>query len=116
MDMSIPWESHTEKCLVRKRNSVDPGFGIGVTNVLEEEILFGRHARESSGSSTEAARARQEAGCQALYTGEILTPSKVNGITGASRDCSHEWRWEGPNPWSALRLTPRKCHQTDGPT
>lgn len=28
MDMSIPWESHTEGCLVRKRNSTDPDFGI----------------------------------------------------------------------------------------
>lgn len=28
MDMSIPWESHTEGSLVRKRNSTDPGFGI----------------------------------------------------------------------------------------
>lgn len=58
--MSIPRESHTEGCLVRKSNSRDPGFGTGVTNALEEEIIFGRHTRESSGSSTNAARARQE--------------------------------------------------------
>ena len=79
-----------EGCLVRKRNSMDPGLAIGVTNALEEQLIFGRNVRESAGSSTNALRDRQEAGCQASLAGEILAPSKVNGITEASRDCSHE--------------------------
>lgn len=88
-DLPIPWGRHTEGHLARK-SSRDPDFAVRVRNAPEEQLGFGRNIKRSRGSSTRAARARQEAGCQAALAGEILTPSKVNGITGASGDCSHE--------------------------
>lgn len=73
-----------------RKSSRDPGFAVRVRNALEEQLSFGRNIKQSTGSSMRAPGAKQEAGCQAALAGEILTPSKVNGITGASRDCSHE--------------------------
>lgn len=67
---------------MRKSNSVDPGFGIGVTNALEEEIIFGRQARESSGSSTNAARARQGLGAKPCTQEKSSRQARSPGLQG----------------------------------
>lgn len=110
--MSIPWESHAEgEKEMRKKNSTDPGFGMGVT----------RKRSFLEGTPGELRQLHQ--GSQGQAGGWM--PNPAHRRNPHAKQGQRDYRGEQgllarvemgrAQPWSAPRLTWRKCHQTGSP-